>query len=132
MHARRHAHAHAPVDSAEAGAGQHGVDGLGDHGHVQRDHVVLADPHAAQRVRHLARLFGVGRKQANARQCFCQKHSVRFVRKEGKFVDAKKCYSAGAGELRASVAPPPTHSKEKGSKPSSRKDKKGAKEKGTG
>ena len=61
---------HDAVRGADPRTGQHGDRQLGDHGHVDRDPVALADAQLAKGVRHLARLgqeLGVGDRPLVAR-----------------------------------------------------------------
>jgi len=44
------------MDGADAGTRQHGVDRLGNHGHVERHTVALADTHGSQSVGQTADL----------------------------------------------------------------------------
>ena len=61
---------HDRVDRADAGAGQHGDGGLGDHRHVEDDPVALSDAHLLQdgaERRRLVQQLAVGERALRAR-----------------------------------------------------------------
>jgi hypothetical protein len=91
------------VDRAEAGHSQHGDDGLGDHRHVDRHAVALADAEAGEHVRrplHLAGELGVGDAAAVARLALpVDRHAV---------ADASRDVAVEAvlGHVEAAIAEP--------------------------